>query len=158
MPSEAYRGGYRGESHPHLKESMVGVGGIPAVSPPKVGGEVTRLMTWLRNELPILDGLAKTADRSDDPVDALARLAGAVIRAAAHLHGEWVRIHPFVNGNGRTARMWVLWLTSRYSLTPLLSLRPRPASPYGAVSRASLASADHSGMETLLLQNYARSP
>jgi hypothetical protein len=27
---------------------------------------------------------------------------------AAILHGEWVRIHPFANGNGRTARLWAI--------------------------------------------------
>lgn len=33
---------------------------------------------------------------------------------AAHLHCELVRIHPFVNGNGRTARMTVNYMATRY--------------------------------------------
>ena len=32
-------------------------------------------------------------------------LVTAVVRLAAWAHGEWVRIHPFANGNGRTARL-----------------------------------------------------
>ena len=30
----------------------------------------------------------------------------AVLLAAAIAHGEWIRIHPFANGNGRIARLW----------------------------------------------------
>ena len=35
-------------------------------------------------------------------VDGLA----AVIDLSAWAHAEWVRMHPFANGNGRTARIW----------------------------------------------------
>lgn len=41
--------------------------------------------------------------------------------------GEWVRIHPFVNGNGRTARLWTVFIARRYQLPALVSLQPRPA-------------------------------
>jgi Fic/DOC family protein len=42
----------------------------------------------------------------------------AVLLLAANLHGEWVRIHPFANGNGRIARLWVIWVAARYGLPP----------------------------------------
>jgi hypothetical protein len=48
------------------------------------------------------------------PGDALA--LGFFVALAARLHGEWVRIHPFANGNGRTARLWVAWCALRYGL------------------------------------------
>ena len=35
-----------------------------------------------------------------------ADVLAAVAELAAWVHSEWVRIHPFANGNGRTARIW----------------------------------------------------
>jgi Fic family protein len=34
----------------------------------------------------------------------------------AWVHAEWVRIHPFANGNGRTARHWVNSIALRYAI------------------------------------------
>jgi hypothetical protein len=54
------------------------------------------------------------------------------------LHGEWVRIHPFANGNGRTARLWANWAGLRYSLPPFVTIKPRPGNPYGMAAMASM--------------------
>jgi Fic family protein len=63
----------------------------------------------------------------------------AVLALCAALHGEWVRIHPFANGNGRTARMWGNWAALRYGLPPFVRLRPRPAGlAYAAAAHASM--------------------
>jgi len=50
-----------------------------------------------------------------------------VIEVAAFAHSEWVRIHPFVNGNGRTSRIWANLIMQRYGMPPVLAMRPRPA-------------------------------
>ena len=50
----------------------------------------------------------------------------AVIELAAIAHGEWVRIHPYANGNGRTARVWANWVAMRYGLPPFVRIKPRP--------------------------------
>jgi len=50
-----------------------------------------------------------------------------VLTYCAVLHGEWVRIHPFANGNGRTARLWANWAALRYGLPPFVTVKPRPA-------------------------------
>ncbi|MFP5232432.1 MAG: Fic family protein [Acidobacteriota bacterium] len=42
------------------------------------------------------------------------------------VHAEWIRIHPFANGNGRTARLWANLVAMRYGLPPSIRLRPRP--------------------------------
>jgi Fic family protein len=48
-----------------------------------------------------------------------------------------VRIHPFANGNGRTARLWANSLAIRYGLLPFIRLRPRTNSGYaGAGAKA----------------------
>lgn len=56
----------------------------------------------------------------------------ALIELCAWAHAEWVRIHPFANGNGRTARLWVNSIAMRYGLSPFLRLRPRPQGDYAA--------------------------
>jgi fido (protein-threonine AMPylation protein) len=55
----------------------------------------------------------------------------AVIDLCAWAHAEWVRIHPFANGNGRTARLWANFVAMRYGLPPFVRLRPRPDDGYG---------------------------
>ena len=63
----------------------------------------------------------------------------AVLALCAALHGEWVRIHPFANGNGRTARVWANWAALRYGLPPFVRLRPRPEGlAYAAAAHASM--------------------
>jgi Fic family protein len=50
-----------------------------------------------------------------------------------------VRIHPFANGNGRTAREWANWAAMRYGLPPFVRLRPRPKGlAYAAAAHASM--------------------
>ncbi|MBI2368368.1 MAG: Fic family protein, partial [Deltaproteobacteria bacterium] len=56
----------------------------------------------------------------------------AIIDVCAWAHSEWVRIHPFANGNGRTARLWANFLLMRYGLPPAIRLRPRPDGGYAA--------------------------
>lgn len=54
-----------------------------------------------------------------------------VLSLCAVLHGEWIRIHPFANGNGRTARLWANWAALRLGLPPFVTIKPRPGNPYG---------------------------
>jgi fido (protein-threonine AMPylation protein) len=53
-----------------------------------------------------LDDVNSSAHRAD--------LAEQSLRVAAYIHGELVRIHPFVNGNGRIARMCLNYVAWRY--------------------------------------------
>lgn len=63
----------------------------------------------------------------------------AVVRFAAFAHGEWVRIHPFANGNGRIARCWANFVALRYGLPAIVAIKPRPAALlYGQAARASM--------------------
>ena len=63
----------------------------------------------------------------------------AVLSFCAVLHGQWVRIHPFANGNGRTARLWANWAALRYRLPPFVGIKPRPIEPYGLAAMASMS-------------------
>lgn len=62
----------------------------------------------------------------------------AVLTYCASLHGEWIRIHPFANGNGRTARLWANWSALRYGLPPFVTIKPRPHDPYGTAALHSM--------------------
>jgi len=62
----------------------------------------------------------------------------AVLDLCAWAHAEWVRIHPFGNGNGRTARLWANSLAMRYGLPPFIRLRPRPDAGYGEAGHAAM--------------------
>jgi hypothetical protein len=62
----------------------------------------------------------------------------AIVEVCAWAHAEWVRIYPFANGNGRTARLWVNSIASRYGLPPFLRLRPRPAGSHGVASERAM--------------------
>lgn len=155
VPRPEYRGGIRGDRVADLADYRVGVGAVEAVSPADVLLELRALMLWCAAELARVDALEVAADRAvglQDEDRKAGELEEAAISFAAHLHGEWVRIHPFPNGNGRTARSLVLWATTRYGLPVLVPLRPRPVDPYGDAARLSLVAGDHSAMEMYLLQ------
>jgi Fic/DOC family len=134
IPDDAYRGAFRGSDHPALLDYQVTVAGLPTTRASDVASEVDSLMSELQDRVLALDEL----DRQNDPDELTAALVEAVLETAAWLHGEWIRIHPFANGNGRTARMWVLWLCSRYGLPQLLPLRPRPDMIYSPASLLSM--------------------
>ncbi|MBF6604794.1 MAG: Fic family protein [Chloroflexi bacterium] len=53
-------------------------------------------------------------------------VVAAIVRLCAYAHGEWIRIHPFADGNGRTARIWANWIAVRYGLPPFVRIKPRP--------------------------------
>ena len=83
----------------------------------------------------------------------------AVLLAAAIAHGEWIRIHPFANGNGRTARLWGNWVGVRYGLPVFIRLRPRPAGAGYAAAAAASMRGDHQPMAAVfstMLRGLAR--
>jgi len=147
-PSPAYIGRFRGSNHTDLLDFENQIGGVPGTRSYLVWGEVQKLIGWLAGELERIEQETAPSSVERDM---------AALELAATVHGEWVRIHPFVNANGRTARLWVLWICARFDIPPLLRIRPRPDKPYGTVSFSSMAG-DHSQMVTLLKQEYAALP
>jgi len=70
----------------------------------------------------------------------------SILTLCAYAHGEWVRIHPFANGNGRTARLWANWCALRYGVPPFVSLKPRPEGNLYATASALSMRGDHQAM------------
>jgi fido (protein-threonine AMPylation protein) len=149
IPDDAYRGAFRGSVHPALIDYEVTVGGFAVTRAADVPASVANLILALKERVDTLDTL--DADTSAEILEP--DFVEAVIDAAAWLHGEWVRIHPFANGNGRTGRMWVLWLCSRYGLPQILSLRPRPDMGYESTTMMSMIG-DHRMFNQYLLVQY----
>jgi hypothetical protein len=123
VPDPNVLGCFRGE--PGLEGVPVYVGSRAGTSAALVAGEVDAFVKRLQAVADRLDALlprGKALDR-----DGLE----AAIEFAAWTHSEWVRIHPFCNGNGRIARLLTHAILMRYGLPPVLRLRPRPATSYG---------------------------
>lgn len=139
IPSPSYRGELRDSDpdHPDLIGYEVGVGERQGVWATDVPGEVDAFIGRLAAAVADFDVVlaAGTPPSDDDEILAVARLAAVA-------HGEWVRIHPFANGNGRTARVWANWVALRYGLPPFVRVKPRPAvSLYGRAAMASMGRA-----------------
>ena len=115
---------FRGE--PGLENIQVRIGTQYGVPSDSVAEELRKFQVKLQKSIGLLDemltpGQALTPDQ-----------LGAVIDLCAWTHSEWVRIHPFANGNGRTARLWANCIALRYGLPSFVRLRPRPDGRYGA--------------------------
>jgi Fic family protein len=123
VPDRRYVGAFRGE--PGLERIQVRVGANYGVDSVDVSEELARFEKKLQALVAELDALLPMDQELD--ADQLA----AVIDLCAWVHAEWVRIHPFANGNGRTARLWANSLAVRYGLPPFIRLRPRPNAGYG---------------------------
>ncbi len=71
-----------------------------------------------------------------------------VIRTASIIHCEVVRIHPFINGNGRTARMCISYILARAGFPPVPFETDRSA--YYAANALWLDHQDIQGFQQLL--------
>ncbi len=129
-PDPKLVGRFRGEAG--LENYNVKVGDRPGVQASEVTSELAEFDRKLGQAIAELDRLIKPGQ--DLTADDLA----AVLALSAWAHAEWVRIHPFANGNGRTARLWVNSLAMRYGLPPFLRLRPRPDGGYARAAAAAM--------------------
>jgi hypothetical protein len=118
VPKPEYVGTFRGD--PGMEEVRVLVGPHEGVPPDQVLDSVVSFERKLNQVLARLDSLIPAGAALN--TDTLA----AVLDVCGWAHAEWVRIHPFVNGNGRTARLWANYVAMRYGLPPFVRLRPRP--------------------------------
>jgi hypothetical protein len=132
-----------------LRTYSVEVDQVEAVRPGRVRSEMSRFGRRMGEELAALDPLipakAPPGQREQQ-----------VIALCAWAHGEFIRIHPFADGNGRMARAIILWVETRYGLPVFIDLRPRPSGStgYGDASGASMTGR-HQLMEITLTNMLA---
>ncbi|HZQ20884.1 MAG TPA: Fic family protein [Terriglobales bacterium] len=126
-----YVGTFRGERG--LERTGVKIGSCWGVRPAEVAVELRKFEQKLQAAVLRFDRtLPVGKELTHKEVD-------AVIDLCAWAHAEWVRIHPFANGNGRTARLWANFLAMRYGLPPFVRLRPRPNEGYEAAGIKAMA-------------------
>lgn len=131
IKAETLTGGFRGEAGLELCEVRIGTHlGTPANL---VSEELARFEERFQKATAALDALIPQGDAPNT-----ADLLNAVIELCAWVHAEWVRIHPFANCNGRTARIWSGFVAMRYGLPPFVRLRPRPDRGYAAACDAAM--------------------
>jgi len=140
LPAAGYAGHFRGDpSVPDLIGYEVGVGPLqPDGWPSKVGvpstqvrRAVSQLLDQTRAGVRRLDTVLPEGGRTTDSTQ-----LRAITSLAAAVHGEWVRIHPYANGNGRTARVWAAWVALRYHVPVFVSVKPRPNDAAYAIASA----------------------
>jgi hypothetical protein len=122
VPDSRFVGAFRGE--PGLKKLQVRAGANYGVDAADIAEALARFEARLQALVSELDSPLPVGQEAD--ADQLA----AIVDLCAWVHAEWVRIHPFANGNGRTARLWANSLAMRYGLPPFIRLRPRPNPGY----------------------------
>ena len=125
-----YVGAFRGEAG--LENVQVQVNGIFGVAAPEVADALREFEQRLQSALAHLDNLVPLG------VEPNADQIAVIVEICAWAHAEWVRIHPFANGNGRTARLWANSLAMRYGLPPFVGLRPRPKGDYALASEKAM--------------------
>lgn len=143
IPVPGYVGHFRGDaSVPELIDYEVGIGSTqPDGWPDRVGvfaadlaPQLAAFETSVHAALSTLDPHLP-AGSAPTTVGELAQ----VVQLSAVIHGEWIRLHPFANGNGRTARVWAAFVALRYGLPVFVTLKPRPHDvAYAAASRESM--------------------
>jgi fido (protein-threonine AMPylation protein) len=143
LPVPYYAGEVRDsdQRYPHLIGYEVQVGRIFGVVSSRVPSELTRFQASARAAVGGLDAQIPAGAKPTTASE-----LRSVLLLAAILHGEWVRIHPFANGNGRTARLLAMWATARYGLPPFVRLKPRPAGNSYAAAALTSMSGDHTLM------------
>lgn len=122
-PAPESIGRFRGESP--LDHIQIQVGTLYGTSADSVAAALGHFEQTLQKAIERLDALLPT--NAEPTPDILA----AILDVCAWAHAEWVRIHPFANGNGRTARLLANSIAMRYNLPPFIRLRPRPDDGYG---------------------------
>lgn len=122
VPDPRYVGTFRGE--PGVEDVHVRVGPNSGFPPGDVAAALAEFDARLQQGIEFLDAAIPPGTIPDEST------VGAVLDLCAWVHAEWVRIHPFANGSGRTARLWANAVAMRYELPPFVRLRPRPNHGY----------------------------
>ncbi len=136
LPVPYYAGEVRDSdpAYPQLIGYEVAVGTAAGLPSADVPAALIAFESGMKAIISRMDGIVAVGGRPTTAAE-----LHAVLECAAIAHGEWVRIHPFVNGNGRIARLWVNWVAVRYGLPFFMALKPRPANlVYANAARESM--------------------
>jgi fido (protein-threonine AMPylation protein) len=150
VPVDYYAGNFRQDdaARPCLG-TPVSVGGINGAAFQDVLNRMDRLLENLRISI----GLTELHWAGLPPPERARRVA-VIIAAGA---GEFIRIHPFVNGNGRTSRLLWRWALHRFGVPAHVRITPRPEQPYGVIMANSMQGND-GPLAIEVLRHLAQNP
>ncbi|WP_127497120.1 Fic family protein [Actinoplanes solisilvae] len=148
VPSPAYVGNFRGSEHPHLATCNVVFGPFLGTPPDRVGEALRGFSLSLTQRLARLDASMPTS------ADATPSRLNPALECTAQHYALWLRIHPFVDGNGRTARVLANWILTRY-WQPLI-FPGRPPVDRANLIAASAAAVDPSTDDSSALTRFMR--
>ena len=156
LPVPYYAGEFRDTdaAFPELIGYEVEVGAVRGVPSADVPAALRSFESGMRSALAALDPVITIG-----VVPATVAELDAALRIAAIAHGEWTRVHPFANGNGRIARLWANWVAARYGLPLFVRLRPRPAAGLYAGAAALSMRGNHAPTVAVfheMLRSYLR--
>jgi fido (protein-threonine AMPylation protein) len=118
MPPATYIGNFRGTALPGIASYAVRFGPFLGTPPGGVAAQLDGFEGQLQADLTRLDGAMPT---ESDVTKARLEL---LLPVAASAYAEWIRIHPFADGNGRTSRLLINWIMARYWQPLILPGRP----------------------------------
>jgi len=148
-PHDDYVGNFRdlNEAPPCLQEVDIDVNGhLFGVHHTRVLESIEEFFEEFRSQVAALDLQWSTHKGLETKSD-----IKLLVKLAAWAHGEWIRIHPFLNGNGRTARLWANYVFTRYGFGPIIAVRPRPSGQYPDAAGLSMQG-QHDAMERIFLR------
>ncbi len=120
---------------PGLETCIVRIGAYLGVAPDRVAEQLEAFDRDLQSRVELLD--AQIGFELSERHLTAAQII-EILKLCAWVHAEWIRIHPFANGNGRTARIWANYIAMRYALSPFVRIRPRPGADYAAAGAAAM--------------------
>ncbi len=155
LPVPYYAGEIRDSdaSYPELYGYEVRVGPTRGVSSEHVPQELVGFETRMSDAVARLDSAIHSGSKPTDQEE-----LRSVLTLCAFAHGEWVRIHPFANGNGRTARLWANWCALRYGLPAFVRAKPRPDGDSYARAAARSMRGDHVPMVDVFIDMFSQWP
>jgi fido (protein-threonine AMPylation protein) len=132
VPLNYYAGNFRGvQSEYPCLASNVGVAGIAGSHFATVRQDVRILFAVIRSHISDLE-LSWTQISPADRAQRLSFIIGNFV-------GGFIRIHPFMNGNGRTSRLLWRWCLLRFGVSAQCRVHPRPGLPYGDLMHQAMA-------------------
>ena len=120
-----FAGKLRGPA-PQYLPVQISFGKYRAVPLEQVPGQCAQLFDTLSGLIAQLDEMKNDVSIDD--------FQGEIFKVASYVHCELIRIHPFVNGNGRTSRMCINYFAWRYGFVPVSYDRPGDATEYLAAN------------------------
>lgn len=135
VPLGYYAGNFRqvDTSRPCLAGD-VGIAGYFGEHHKRVSASMAALEAGLRNQLAKLKAAWPNLPQKQRSLQ-LAQITASYV-------GRFIRIHPFMNGNGRASRLLVRWFLDAFKVPPIWEIDPRPPEPYAAVMHASMGGND----------------